>query len=266
MKKYLPILLVVAVAFPSFVMAQALINVAISTSADSGTTTPSSTTAIDLASTATTTATTTIGLEATSTGVSTISDNTTDGHQISVTTSTPTAELGTTATSTALNGIIRDEDQYFAEHGEYLPILPNNRLLSKESGTIEDKLGHTIAPDASVDVYDGPHGKGYRVVYVLGNKRYSVGYGPDAAAFTFTTDLPASAVATSASASSTAASLPTDASTDTTTSQTASTSSRDASTTVHSTDPVSTTAPASTTPITLPDAPSAVSSSATSTQ
>jgi hypothetical protein len=84
--------------------------------------------------------------------------------------------------------IIGLEDTYHSHNGKYLQVLRNNVLPHYESGSVAEKLGKNIAPDAHVDVYDGPNGKGCVVYYeettASSTAFYHVGYGPDAVAWT----------------------------------------------------------------------------------
>ena len=48
------------------------------------------------------------------------------------------------------------ENTYFAKHGKYLQVLPNNKLPDYENGTVQSKLGKTIPDNCSVDVYENP--------------------------------------------------------------------------------------------------------------
>lgn len=173
--------------FPSFVMSQVVADVATSTATTTDTVVveevATSTPALDLGAASSTT-TTTAEVATTSAEVAA------DKPQATTTPESAEELAERAAAKGVIDDITADQEKYFAEHGEYLPILPNGKLLPGKAGSVAEKLGRDIPADAFVEVYDGPRGKGYRVAYTHGNKYYSVGYGPDAAAFTYSYDLP----------------------------------------------------------------------------
>src|SRR3990167_11311698 len=74
--------------------------------------------------------------------------------------------------------IVAAEENYYAKHGEYLQILPNNRLSSKQTGTVAQKLGKKVPDGIQVDIYRYPDGsKGARLRYQDSNAYYSIGIG-----------------------------------------------------------------------------------------
>lgn len=77
------------------------------------------------------------------------------------------------------------QDSYFDETGKYLQVLKGNRLPTYESGSVEEKLGQPIDNSVEVNVYEGPLGKGYSMVYDTGTEIKSVGFGPQSADFTY---------------------------------------------------------------------------------
>ena len=77
------------------------------------------------------------------------------------------------------------EEEYFAKQGKYLQVLAGNRLPHYERGTVAQKLGQNIPADAHVDIYEGPHGKGFMIRYTKDGMVYSVGYGPEAKTLTY---------------------------------------------------------------------------------
>lgn len=83
-------------------------------------------------------------------------------------------------TRTPIEATQQLEEAYFAKTGKYLQVLPNNKLPHYESGKTKDKLGKDLPANAIVNVYDGPGGKGYQVVYEDADAIYRVGYGPQA--------------------------------------------------------------------------------------
>jgi hypothetical protein len=68
--------------------------------------------------------------------------------------------------------------------------VPGNTLPSTESGSVQSKFGKALPENVRIDVYNGPHGKGYQITYEENGVVHSVGYGPEAADLTYTIELP----------------------------------------------------------------------------
>ena len=78
------------------------------------------------------------------------------------------------------------EEAYFAKYGKYLQIKENNQLPEYEFGNILTKLGATVDTKYSIDTYESPNGRGYRIRWEDNNGVYSRGYGADAQNWTYT--------------------------------------------------------------------------------
>ena len=81
------------------------------------------------------------------------------------------------------------QENYFAQHGAYLQILPDNKLPHYESGSVKGKLGKNVPAGYRVDVYEAPTGHGYQIIYQDETGVHSKGYGVEAKERTWTRPL-----------------------------------------------------------------------------
>jgi len=107
-------------------------------------------------------------------------------------------EIATSSPSVALRAnpataheIAALEDAYYARFGRYLQIMPGNKMPRYPSASVVENFGASVADDVQVDVYESPHGAGYQISYDSLGTRYTVGYGPEAAARTYSRPLSA---------------------------------------------------------------------------
>lgn len=77
------------------------------------------------------------------------------------------------------------QEAYFAKNGKYLQVIEGNKLPEYEKGSVKSKLGVLIDSKYTIDVYESPNGKGYRVRWEDAQGVHSVGHGTDAEQFTF---------------------------------------------------------------------------------
>ena len=68
--------------------------------------------------------------------------------------------------------------------------MPGNTLPSTESGSVQSKFGKALPEHIRIDVYEGPHGRGYEISYTENGIEHHVGYGSEAADRTYTIELP----------------------------------------------------------------------------
>jgi hypothetical protein len=117
---------------------------------------------------------------------------------------TPAATQTTTSTQTisadmqkldslTIDSIIQrvadEQSTFYDKKGRYLQILEGGRLPEYESGDLQTDFDTSSLGHISVNVYDGPSGKGFQVVYRDKYVVRATGYGPDAAIFTYTNSL-----------------------------------------------------------------------------
>jgi hypothetical protein len=55
---------------------------------------------------------------------------------------------------------------------------------------VQSKFGKGLPENFRIDVYEGPHGKGYQITYEENGVVHSIGHGPEAADRTYTIKLP----------------------------------------------------------------------------
>src|SRR5580704_19206789 len=82
--------------------------------------------------------------------------------------------------------------------GNYLQVLPGDKLPPYETGSVSDNLGADVPTNIRVDVYAAPNGDGYQITDTdTDGTIYSVGYGPEAQDRTYIISPPAAPVASS---------------------------------------------------------------------
>lgn len=110
-----------------------------------------------------------------------------------------------TADATEIDKIIQSvadsQAAYFEKNGKYLQVMDNRRLPDYEDGNLTEKIGGVIPNNVTVNVYEGPTGKGFQIVFRNKHITKAVGYGPDAASFTYTVGTPTMLIATSSATS-----------------------------------------------------------------
>jgi hypothetical protein len=107
---------------------------------------------------------------------------------------TPPAQPAISGAAESVGEIGVLEQEYMSKYGRYLQVMPGNTLPSYESGSVQAKFGKALPENIRIDVYEGPHGKGYQIYYEEDGVAHSVGYGPEAADRTFTIEFPKPAV------------------------------------------------------------------------
>lgn len=89
-----------------------------------------------------------------------------------------------------IQSVIDKQIQYFEKNSRYLQILGGGRLPEYESGSVVEKLGAALNSRIVVNVYEGPKGKGFQVIYKDENITKAVGYGPGSESLTYTWETP----------------------------------------------------------------------------
>lgn len=76
------------------------------------------------------------------------------------------------------------------KYGDYVQVTKEGKVFNKDTLVVEDSLKSKLPIDTEINVYDGPRGKGYQIINKTDTQIIATGYGPDAADFTYTVDLP----------------------------------------------------------------------------
>lgn len=79
--------------------------------------------------------------------------------------------------------------------GKYLQILEDGTVADAKDLMLFDTK--RLPPNTSVNVYDGPTGKGYQIVTEFPDRIEHYGYGPEAKDYTYTISIPIKSNATS---------------------------------------------------------------------
>lgn len=102
-----------------------------------------------------------------------------------------TISLTQTPVFSTIQEVQNAENTYFAAHGEYLQVMPNNTVPSRLKTSALQGLGKKLPDTMRVDTYTTPDGqKGYQIVYDIGTTVRSVGVGKESASRTFDTVKP----------------------------------------------------------------------------
>lgn len=96
----------------------------------------------------------------------------------------------TTATFGTVEEIMAAQNTYRSLKGKYFQVMQNNYLPSYETGDTKTALGKTLPTSTQVNIYSGPSGDGYQIVWTDASGTHATSTGPQAKAFSYDIPIP----------------------------------------------------------------------------